>query len=249
MKIARGRTPVAHGPSRGLRVGRLTSRPTEASGTCSSRVRGYRLPGSVWLASSSSFSSPIAPISPIPRSRTGWSIRQGKVVFTGDDISGRAKGLPRPRPHGVRLDLRTRRLPGPRLHRPTTCIAPRPQCVTKLRVAARQPRPARRPSTSFRPTATTPTPTPCRSVASRRRPLGSWRSTTARSSTAPTTKYGLRPRPINDPQQIHQLTSFFAWSAWAASARRPGHNYSYTNNWPPEEQVAMPRAPTSSSGR
>ena len=39
------------------------------------------------------------------------------------------------------------------------------------------------------------------------------------------------------PEQIHELTAFFAWSAWAASARRPGHNYSYTNNWPPEEQV------------
>jgi nitric oxide reductase subunit B len=53
----------------------------------------------------------------------------------------------------------------------------------------------------------------------------------------PTTKYGLRPRSIDDPQQIHELTAFFAWSAWAASARRPGHNYSYTNNWPPEDQV------------
>jgi nitric oxide reductase subunit B len=52
-----------------------------------------------------------------------------------------------------------------------------------------------------------------------------------------TTRYGLRPRPVNSPEQIHQLTSFFAWSAWAASTRRPGHNYSYTNNWPPEEQV------------
>jgi nitric oxide reductase subunit B len=53
----------------------------------------------------------------------------------------------------------------------------------------------------------------------------------------PTTKYGLRPRSIDDPEQIHELTVFFAWSAWAASARRPGHNYSYTNNWPPEDQV------------
>jgi nitric oxide reductase subunit B len=53
----------------------------------------------------------------------------------------------------------------------------------------------------------------------------------------PTTRYGLRPRPISDPRQIHQLTAFFSWSAWAASARRPGHNYSYTNNWPPEAQV------------
>jgi nitric oxide reductase subunit B len=54
---------------------------------------------------------------------------------------------------------------------------------------------------------------------------------------SPTTRYGLRPKPIDDLEQIRQLTAFFAWSSWAASARRPGHNYSYTNNWPPEEQV------------
>jgi nitric oxide reductase subunit B len=53
----------------------------------------------------------------------------------------------------------------------------------------------------------------------------------------PTTRYGLRPEPIDEPGQISELTSFFAWSSWAASARRPGHNYSYTNNWPPEDQV------------
>jgi nitric oxide reductase subunit B len=52
-----------------------------------------------------------------------------------------------------------------------------------------------------------------------------------------TTRYGLRPNPVNGPGEIHQLTSFFAWSAWAAATRRPGHNYSYTNNWPPENQV------------
>jgi nitric oxide reductase subunit B len=53
----------------------------------------------------------------------------------------------------------------------------------------------------------------------------------------PTTRFGLRPKPIDDPEQVKQLTAFFAWSSWAASTRRPGHNYSYTNNWPPEEQV------------
>ena len=52
-----------------------------------------------------------------------------------------------------------------------------------------------------------------------------------------TTRYGLRPRPVDSQAEIHQLTSFFAWSAWAASTRRRGHNYSYTNNWPPEELV------------
>ena len=53
----------------------------------------------------------------------------------------------------------------------------------------------------------------------------------------PTTELGLRPDAVDDPEQVHELTAFFAWSAWAASARRPGHNYSYTNNWPPEELV------------
>ncbi|MET0761042.1 MAG: cbb3-type cytochrome c oxidase subunit I [Thermoleophilaceae bacterium] len=53
----------------------------------------------------------------------------------------------------------------------------------------------------------------------------------------PTTDQGLRPDAIDDPQQVHELTAFFSWSAWAASARRPGHNYSYTNNWPPEDLV------------
>ena len=53
----------------------------------------------------------------------------------------------------------------------------------------------------------------------------------------PTTDQGLRPDAIDNPEQAHQLTAFFSWSAWAAAARRPGHNYSYTNNWPPEELV------------
>src|SRR5207248_6004326 len=53
----------------------------------------------------------------------------------------------------------------------------------------------------------------------------------------PSTKHGLRPKAISDPDQIHQLTSFFAWSAWASAALRPGRQYSYTNNWPPEPLV------------
>lgn len=53
----------------------------------------------------------------------------------------------------------------------------------------------------------------------------------------PTTKFGLRPDAIRDPEQIRKLTAFFSWSAWAASTARPGHTYSYTNNWPPEPLV------------
>ncbi|WP_127130364.1 cbb3-type cytochrome c oxidase subunit I [Georgenia sp. SYP-B2076] len=54
---------------------------------------------------------------------------------------------------------------------------------------------------------------------------------------SPTTRYGLIPNAITDPADIRALTSFFAWTAWAAAAERPGHGYSYTNNWPPEPLV------------
>jgi nitric oxide reductase subunit B len=53
----------------------------------------------------------------------------------------------------------------------------------------------------------------------------------------PTTKFGLRPKAIYDLKEIRKLTAFFSWSAWAASANRPGLSYSYTNNWPPEPLV------------
>ena len=51
------------------------------------------------------------------------------------------------------------------------------------------------------------------------------------------TKYGLLPQMITDKAQIRDLTSFFAWTAWAGAAERPGHKYSYTNNWPAEPRV------------
>ena len=49
---------------------------------------------------------------------------------------------------------------------------------------------------------------------------------------------GLMSDTITDPTQIHQLTSFFAWTAWASAAQRPGKSYTYTNNWPSEPLVA-----------
>lgn len=45
---------------------------------------------------------------------------------------------------------------------------------------------------------------------------------------------GLQARAIHDPEEVRKLTAFFAWTAWTATANRPGENYSYTNNWPPE---------------
>src|SRR5215469_8896989 len=53
----------------------------------------------------------------------------------------------------------------------------------------------------------------------------------------PTTEFGLRPRAVRDPEDIRKLTAFFSWTAWAASTARPGHPYSYTNNWPSEPLV------------
>lgn len=54
---------------------------------------------------------------------------------------------------------------------------------------------------------------------------------------ADSTKYGLLPNFITDPQEIRDMTAFFGWTAWASAAERPGHNYSYTNNWPAEPRV------------
>ena len=58
-----------------------------------------------------------------------------------------------------------------------------------------------------------------------------WFSSTAKQQ-------GLRRPKIGDPDEIHDLTTYFAWAAWVAAAVRPGKDYSYTNNWPPEPLVA-----------
>jgi len=43
---------------------------------------------------------------------------------------------------------------------------------------------------------------------------------------------GLR-RPSISGNELRTLVAYFAWSAWVATANRPGLAYSYTNNWPP----------------
>jgi nitric oxide reductase subunit B len=48
----------------------------------------------------------------------------------------------------------------------------------------------------------------------------------------PTNNAGLQAGLINDPQELRQLTAFFAWTAWASVANRPDKPYSYTNNFP-----------------
>lgn len=48
----------------------------------------------------------------------------------------------------------------------------------------------------------------------------------------PTASAGLPAKYITDPVEIRRLTAFFAWTAWASSAERPGRKFSYTNNFP-----------------
>ncbi len=48
---------------------------------------------------------------------------------------------------------------------------------------------------------------------------------------------GLKSKYITDPQELRQLTAFFAWTAWASVANRPNRDYSYTNNFPYDPSV------------
>ncbi len=55
--------------------------------------------------------------------------------------------------------------------------------------------------------------------------------------STPTASSGLSANYIKDPTELRQLTAFFAWTAWASVANRPGRPYSYTNNFPYEPMV------------
>jgi nitric oxide reductase subunit B len=48
---------------------------------------------------------------------------------------------------------------------------------------------------------------------------------------------GLKPGLISDPAELRQFTAFIAWAAWASVAKRPGYDYSYTNNFPYDPAV------------
>jgi len=50
--------------------------------------------------------------------------------------------------------------------------------------------------------------------------------------SAPKQNGGLSIDTVADPRELHQLTAFVAWAAWASVADRPGKTYSYTNNFP-----------------
>ena len=70
-------------------------------------------------------------------------------------------------------------------------------------------------------------------VASYRSQINEW----AQYFADPVTSAGLPHLYISDPEEIRQLTAFFAWTAWASVARRPGKSHSYTNNFPYDPSV------------
>ncbi|RDI98055.1 nitric-oxide reductase large subunit [Dyella solisilvae] len=48
----------------------------------------------------------------------------------------------------------------------------------------------------------------------------------------PTRNAGLTRGLITDPKELHDFSAFVSWAAWVSVANRPGHPYSYTNNFP-----------------
>ncbi len=56
---------------------------------------------------------------------------------------------------------------------------------------------------------------------------------------------GLKAGIISDETELRQFSAFVTWAAWASVAKRPGENYSYTNNFPYDPlvgNVAIPGA-------
>ena len=130
-------------------------------------------------------------------------------------------GLPPQRPDGVRLDLRARRVPRARTSPPTTCIAPRVRYATSTAAPARIGACSGRSRTS-RPTGTIPRRARSQYSAAQAAAFEELRRHYA-EFFASHDRYGLRPSSDRlTREQIRQLTAFFSWSAWAASARRPG---------------------------
>jgi nitric oxide reductase subunit B len=50
-------------------------------------------------------------------------------------------------------------------------------------------------------------------------------------------RYGFLPNTVQTKEQRLQISRFFFWTAWVASANRPGKSYSYTNNWPADRSI------------
>ncbi len=70
-------------------------------------------------------------------------------------------------------------------------------------------------------------------VTSYRRQIEKW----TEYFSQPALNRGLMMKQVKDPKELQQLTAFFAWTAWASVANRPGKTYTYTNNFPYDPAV------------
>jgi nitric oxide reductase subunit B len=50
-------------------------------------------------------------------------------------------------------------------------------------------------------------------------------------------EYAIQKGALTDPKKLHDMSTFFWWTSWAASTERPGQDVTYTQNWPHEELV------------
>jgi len=58
-------------------------------------------------------------------------------------------------------------------------------------------------------------------------------------------QYAMKEDTVPSLERREKLTAFLFWGAWAAITRRPGEEYTYTNNWPYDQQIG--NTPTSSN--
>ncbi len=54
---------------------------------------------------------------------------------------------------------------------------------------------------------------------------------------------GIAPGTIRSVEDAHRFADFVGWTVWFAVANRPGRDYSYTNNWPPDPAVGNVATP------
>ncbi|MCZ4316143.1 nitric-oxide reductase large subunit [Comamonadaceae bacterium G21597-S1] len=49
--------------------------------------------------------------------------------------------------------------------------------------------------------------------------------------------FAMKENTLPSAERRDKLTQFFFWTAWAAATERPGHDVTYTNNWPHEPLI------------
>lgn len=49
--------------------------------------------------------------------------------------------------------------------------------------------------------------------------------------------YAIADNTIKDESRMKEMNCFFFWAAWTCVTQRPGHDITYTNNWPSDDMV------------